>query len=116
MVNKKCSILLVLFLLEAEGDYKNPISQSRLAEILTSDGFHCDRKTVGRDIRALQSMGYPIKKVARGYLMECKRYTADEVRHVTSCILDRDAEGIDKTDLAFRVSRTLGHSYVMFDR
>ena len=113
MVNKKCSILLVLFVLEAEGDYNHPISQSRLAEILTSDGFHCDRKTVGRDIRALQSMGYPIKKVARGYIVECKRFTSDEIRFIESCILSSNAEGFDKNDLVFRMSHIIGRSYAL---
>ena len=63
MQEKKFLILLILKILETESDEQHPISQSEIARIISGQ-YPCDRKTVGRNIRALITVGYPIQKSA----------------------------------------------------
>ena len=113
MINKKCSIVIVLAILEAESEYSNPLPQTELAKIVTDSGCPCDRKTVGRDIKALQEMGYPIKKTNRGYYMERKVITASEARLVCACVESADADVIDKKEFLPRLRFALNHKYYL---
>ena len=67
MKAKKYLIILILKYLEANSDEKHPLTQTRIAEEI-SEVFPCDRKTVGRNLRFLKEVGYPIKKTSRGVL------------------------------------------------
>jgi hypothetical protein len=49
MNNKKYLIILILKLLETETDIDKPLTQTKIAEII-SERFPCDRKTVCRNI------------------------------------------------------------------
>ena len=65
MQSKKQLILWVLNLLNNESDERHPITQTKMAEII-SLRYPCDRKTVCRNLKFLQEMGYPIKKTKNG--------------------------------------------------
>lgn len=53
MREKKYLILLVLKILENETDGSHPLTQGKIAQII-SDVYPCDRKTVGRNITFLK--------------------------------------------------------------
>ena len=111
-LTKKCSIIITYLLLERESDPRTPLSQTHLAEFATSVGCPCDRKTIGRDIKALQAMGCPIKKQAKGYYMDKKEFSLDEANFVFDCIKNTPAEDVDKPSLLARLAHALGHKYV----
>ncbi len=70
MLNKKCSIVITYLLLENESDPLHCLTQTHLADSITQMGCSCDRKTIGRDIKALIEMGCPIRKTPKGYYMD----------------------------------------------
>ncbi len=107
MQSKKQLILWVLKLLENESDEKNPITQTHIAKTI-SEVYPCDRKTVCRNIKFLQAMGYPIKKTTKGFFIEGKSFSKDEVALVKAAIV---AAGNDKSDLADRVACVLTKTY-----
>jgi biotin operon repressor len=111
MTIKKASIIFTLAILEAESEYSNPISQSKIAQMLTEAGIPCDRKTVGRDMKTLQKIGYPVKRTSKGFYLQRKIYTLEEVSFVAKCIENSDNTKIDKTDLIQRLKKTMGHAY-----
>lgn len=74
---KKQNILLVLKILETESDKKHPMTQTQIADII-SGKYPCDRKTVGRNIRFLIDIGYPIIKTTRGFYMGNREFTIEE--------------------------------------
>ena len=68
MEKKKHLILLVLKLLETETDANHPITQTEIVKTI-SEVYPCDRKTVGRNIKELKELGYPITKTTKGFYM-----------------------------------------------
>ena len=108
---KKCTIVIILALLETESEYGNPYSQSYLARVLTSMGCPCDRKTVGRDISALISLGYPIKKTPRGYYMANRQISVEEAKLVLNSVKEAKTDLVDKDEFIFRLRELLGHKY-----
>ena len=111
MQSKKQLILWVLNVLNNESDKNNPITQTKIADII-SDIYPCDRKTVSRNIKFLQEMGYPIKKVSKGFYMEQKVFSIEEVNFIKAAIME--ATGKDETEkeaLAEKVSEVLSKIY-----
>lgn len=84
---KKHNILLILKILETESDKDHPITQLKIAEIISSV-YLCDRKTIGRNIKFLKELGYPIVKTAQGYYLDSKSFTLDECNLVISSVRD----------------------------
>ena len=85
MQEKKYLILLVLKILENESDENHPLTQSKIAQTI-SDMFPCDRKTVGRNIRFLMKVGYPIKKTGRGFYLDRKKFNVEEVNFILNAV------------------------------
>ena len=111
-LNRKCSIVIAYLLLEAESDRTHPISQQKLAEFATHVGCPCDRKTIGRDLRALAEMGCPIVKTARGFYIGGKCFTPEEVTFITNAVKDApNPAGFDVTRILSRLMQLLRHSY-----
>mgnify|MGYP006066298721 FL=1 len=111
MPQKKFLIILILKILETNTDREHPISQLRLAEQI-SDVYPCDRKTVGRNIAALQKIGYPIMKCSSGFYMSGKQFTVEEVDFILRAV--RSAYGMEeeeKEELISRLSRLLNKIY-----
>lgn len=111
MPQKKFLIILILKILETNTDREHPISQLRLAEQI-SDVYPCDRKTVGRNIAALQRIAYPIMKCSSGFYMSGKQFTVEEVDFILRAV--RSAYGMEeeeKEELISRLSRLLNKIY-----
>ncbi len=81
---KKQLILCVLEAIKNIGRKDAPVTQTDIADVLLV-GFPCDRKTVGRNIKVLQEMGYPIVKTTKGYYME-RMFSDAERNYVIACV------------------------------
>ncbi len=110
--NKKCTIVLLFKLLENESDSLHPISQSILAKLICDMGIHCDRKTVGRDIKALQGIGYPIKRCQSGYYMGRLAVSATEAKIVCQSLEEIKPEGLNLGEFIPRLKHAIGHKYI----
>ena len=106
MQSKKQLILWVLNVLNNESDENTPITQTKIADII-SDMYPCDRKTVSRNIKFLQEMGYPIKKTRRGFYMD-KLFSIEDVAYVRSAIVSAGGKSdTEKEELAQKVAAVL---------
>ena len=113
MLKQKCSIVITYLLLESETEKSKCLTQTSIAEALTDMGCVCDRKTIGRDIKALVEMGCPIKKTAKGFYMDRKAISPAEAKFVIACVKDAEESGeIDKEKLLARLPTALGHKYL----
>ncbi len=100
---KKHLIILILKLLESESDKNHPLTQTSIADLI-SDVYSCDRKTVGRNIQFLTAVGYPIVKTPKGFYLDRKRFSVEEMRFVENAIRTaHEGDGIDKEDLLLRL-------------
>lgn len=103
---KKPLILHILNYLTAYTSKDWPLTQTEIAcEI--SEFCPCDRKTVGRCIKILCEMKYPIVKTPKGYYM-ARQFSISEITFVWEAILA--APGIDEAEkkvLAERVRKAL---------
>ena len=110
MEHKKQLILLILNELYAFSDYDHPLSQSQIARNISGEKYICDRKTVCRNIKFLIDMGYPIRKkeINKGFYMDKKRFSIDEVDFIRSAILNAEGKSeAEKAELAQSVTNTL---------
>lgn len=104
---KKQNILLVLKILETESDKSHPMTQSEIADAI-SGVYPCDRKTVGRNIGFLTSIGYPIVKTTRGFYLDKKLFTIDERTLILSAVGNTlDKSGMQQSDLIDRLTLVL---------
>jgi hypothetical protein len=110
MENKKYLIVLILRILESDTDSEHPITQVKLASDISAI-YPCDRKTVGRNIKFLIKLGYPIVKTTRGFYMDKKQFTRDEVEYVLSAVRDCGADFGDKDELCRRLHDALTRKY-----
>ena len=111
MQSKKQLILWILNVLNTESDEKKQITQTEIARII-SDMYLCDRKTVGRNIKFLQQMGYPIKKTSKGFYIESKAFSVDEVDFIKRAIMLAEGKSdSEKTELAQKVAEVLAKTY-----
>lgn len=107
MQEKKFLILLILKILETESDEQHPLSQSEIVRIISGQ-YPCDRKTVGRNIRALMTVGYPIQKTTKGYYLAGKMFTVEEKEFILQTVRGADGKSEeDKAELADRLSGVL---------
>lgn len=111
MQPKKQLILWVLNVLNNESDETHPITQTKIADAI-SDVYPCDRKTVGRNIKFLKEMGYPIIKTNQGFYVERKEFSVDEVSFIKNAILNATKKSeAEKQELAERVADILTKIY-----
>ena len=111
MEKKKHLILLVLKLLETETDASHPITQTEIANII-SEVYPCDRKTVGRNIKDLKELGYPIVKTTKGFYMNKKIFTVAEIDFVTNAIVAANGMRVEEKEaLANNVKDVLNGRY-----
>ena len=111
MEKKKHLILLVLKLLETETDANHPITQTEIAKTI-SEVYPCDRKTVGRNIKDIKELGYPIMKTTKGFYMDRKLFTVKEIDFVTSAIVAANGMHIEEKEaLANNVKDVLSGRY-----
>ena len=110
MQSKKQLILWVLNLLNNESDERHPITQTKMAEII-SLRYPCDRKTVCRNLKFLQEMGYPIKKTKNGFYMDKRAFSLSEIEFIKSAIKGASGGDAEKEELADRVADILTKAY-----
>ena len=108
----KNTLLFTIKVLENVATKQFPLSQSRIADELDRMNHPCNRKTVGRHIAILKQMGYPIIRTTRGYYLDVRRFTKDEIKLVTNAIRDIRSETVDTSALAARVRQVLEFAYV----
>ena len=112
MQPKKQLILLVLNELNINSDKEHPLTQIQIAKNLSGEKYTCDRKTVCRNIKFLQEMGYPIKKTSKGFYMERRVFSIEEINFIKSAILEsKSKDDTEKAALAEKVSKILSQMY-----
>ena len=111
MQPKKQLILLVLNELNINSDEKNPLTQTQIAKNLSGKKYTCDRKTVCRNIKFLQEMGYPIKKTPRGFYFN-KAFSVADIAFVKEAIFSADGRSeSEKEIIAKKVVDVLSKQY-----
>ncbi len=111
MKSKKQLILLILNELNINTDKNHPITQTQIAKNLSGEWFTCDRKTVCRNIKFLQEMGYPIKRTAGGFYFE-KEFSVEQVAFIRKAILSaNEGAAEERQALADRVVTALTKCY-----
>lgn len=111
MSSKKYLIIFVLKILETETDENKPLTQLKIAEII-SKIYSCDRKTVGRNIGFLRTIGYPIIKTAKGYYLDKKKFTVDETRFILNAVISSpERPQGEKQDIANRLTEVFSKIY-----
>ena len=69
-IAKKVTIVYVLNILRHTSKDR-PVSQTMISDYLNEKGIICNRRTVGRNIGYLQTIGYPIYKAGnKGYYLD----------------------------------------------
>ena len=114
MESKKQLILLILNELSVNSDENNPLTQTQIARNLSGEKFTCDRKTVCRNIKFLQEMGYRIKKKEgnKGFYMDKRLFSVEELDFIGTAILDAKGKDMtEKLELSKRVTELLAKMY-----
>ncbi len=112
MKSKKQLIIWILKILESSTDEKNTLTQTKIAEMISTESHPCDRKTVCRNIKFLQDMGYPIIKTKPGFYMANKPFSVEELQFVKAAILSSpNKTEVEKAELSERVERELSRIY-----
>ena len=107
-LKKKLIILYVLNILKSYSSGENPINQSTICNYLRDIGLICDRKTVGRNIKFLQKIGYPIIKTSKGYYMDNKIFSIKEINYIINAIEKaEDSSEINKSELKDKLQKQL---------
>ena len=111
MQSKKQLILLVLNELNTNSDADHPLTQTQIAKNLSSEKYTCDRKTVCRNIKFLQEMGYPIKKSNRGFYFD-KTFSVEDIDFVKAAIFSAKGKSeYEKDEIAKKVVDVLTKQY-----
>lgn len=105
MENKKYLIVLILKILESFTDSSNVLTQIEIAKQI-SQVYPCDRKTVGRNIKFLQKIGYPIVKTSKGFYMDKKAFSINEINYIITAIKSaEESDDINKTELIDKIQK-----------
>ena len=111
MQSKKQLILWVLNVLNNESDEQNPLTQGKIADIISAI-YPCDRKTVCRNIKFLKEMGYPIIKTTKGFYMDNKLFSVEEIEFIKSAILSKNEKTHEEREsLSNKVAELLTKKY-----
>lgn len=111
MQSKKQLILLILNELNINSDRNYPLTQTQIAKNLSGEKYTCDRKTVCRNIKFLQELGYPIKKTKRGFYFD-KVFSVDDITFVKTAIFSANGKTeSEKDELAKKVVDILIKQY-----
>lgn len=105
MENKKYLIVLILKILESFTDSSNVLTQIEMANQI-SQVYPCDRKTVGRNIKFLQKIGYPIVKTSKGFYMDKKAFSINEINYIIAAIESAGGtDDINKAELINKIQK-----------
>ena len=107
MKNKKYLIILILKILETYTDPNNKLTQIEIARQI-SKVFPCDRKTVGRNIKFLRTIGYPIVKTSKGFYMDKKIFSLNEINYIIKAVDNgENSDEINKIELIEKIEKHL---------
>lgn len=90
MASSKMKTLLIFKYLNEFSDESNPLSTTELIEMLTQDGYKCERKSIYADIQALNEIGFDIVSTLspkRGFFMATRRFELPQVRLLIDAVL-----------------------------
>lgn len=80
----KIKLLKIWEILQQESDEEHPISTNQMIERLAEDGIFCDRRTLYKDIAALNSFGYEVicrrGQHSNSYYVEDRSFDMPELR------------------------------------
>ena len=107
---KKHLIVLILKILETYSDEKHPLTQIQITNMI-SGKYPCDRKTVGRNIKFLKEMGYPIVKTPTGFYMGNQLFSREEIAFVLDSVKKSATVNFDTADLCKRLKSSLSRYY-----
>ena len=107
---KKYLIVLILRMLETHSDKNNPLTQVKIAEEI-SKVYPCDRKTVGRNIKFLTEIKYPIIKTSKGFYMDKQLFRREEIEYVIDSVKKNDVEISQKEELCDKLRSSLSRYY-----
>ncbi len=94
---KKYLIILILKLLENETDKEHVMTQKQISAVI-SEVYQCERKTVGRNIKFLQSIGYPIVKTSKGVYLDQRKFDLSDLEFIKYAILSSNKRTIDEKE------------------
>ena len=80
--------------------------------MISSAEYPCDRKTVGRNIRDLTALGYPIVKTPKGFYMDGKAFSRQEIDFIMTLLEESESKDIDTAALAKRLRSVLDRYYI----
>ena len=103
-------ILLILRILESQTDKYNPLTQVEITNMI-SPIYPCDRKTVGRNIKFLTLLKYPIVKTPKGFYMDAKAFDSKEIQYVIDSVIKNPNSYDDKTELCNKLNYCLRRNY-----
>jgi len=106
METKKFLIVLILRILETDSSKENPYTQVRIANEI-SKTYPCDRKTVGRNIKFLMQLQFPIVKTKKGFYMDGKTFSLDEIDFVRTAIMGTDGKTAEEKEELIKKLSTL---------
>ena len=107
---KKYLIVLILRMLETHSDKTKPLTQVKIAEEI-SKVYPCDRKTVGRNIKFLTEIKYPIIKTSKGFYMDKQLFNHEEIEYVIDSVKKNDVAISEKEALCDKLRSSLSRYY-----
>ena len=111
-IAKKVIIVYILNVIKAYSSPEAPISQTAICNYLNDIDVPCDRKTVCRNIKFLKEMGYPIIKTTKGFYMDNKLFSVEEIEFIKSAILSKDEKTREEREsLSNKVAELLTKKY-----
>ena len=106
MKSKKYLIILILKILETTTDKYHPKTQKQILDEIVSV-YPCDRKTVSRNIKFLQEVGYPIVKTQNGVYMDGRTFNKKELDYVLTSVKTNQEEFEGKEELCIKLRELL---------
>ena len=81
---QRLKMVKLLEMLREDSDENNPITTAKIIERLGRDGITCDSRTVGRDMKFLNSQGYEVMDVMvgheKGYYVADRSFSIPEIK------------------------------------
>ena len=110
MASLKIKTLKLLEILYKQTDEHNRLKTNELIDILTEQGYKCDRRSIYDDIEAFREIGCDIKK-ERGYYVASRRLELPEVKILLDAVASSEFLTSEQTDeLALKLLGLLSES------
>ena len=85
---KKLALLRILEILKKHSDYKHPLTQEEIANLLERDyGILIERKAISRNLSLLKEAGYDIESGRNGCYLNEREFEDSELRMLIDGVL-----------------------------